>query len=809
MPQISKILKLTSEQQANLIAWRAEALEIMPYMASILLNLRPVNAPGLNTFACDPWFRLYIDFDEVVEWGPRMCAEALLHECCHLFAHDAERADEHGVKPNERDNYNAACFPAGTLLPGNTPIESVATIINNFEGDLIVVRSAAGELSATPEHPFFAKSRRHKKGLHPIVLNAPEWVPASELTDSHYICVPKITKKRTDATIDLTGHAETFTRRTSTSGKPQLPSRMVKSIPLDADTAWLIGLYVAEGDSSPNVRFSLASYEDEIIERVEKIATKIGWSASRSYKTDKHTCAVTLGATVFGRWLKEHCGDGAKNKHIPDVILRHDDEQIRLAFLEGLNEGDGYTHHRGSNGDIRTYDVSTSSKALMHDVVLLLAQSGVGCATTIQAQRERSINGTRMPDGWLFKTTWSPEPPRVGSRTMNGRTIRSSQCRWKTDEHGVWYPIKSISRTPFNGKVYNLSTPSHTYISQSYLVHNCDAANNDDLIDAGCTALEAFGAITPAILGAPYYMTAEFYFDFLKESGQSSDSPNGDTGGGSGDEQSDSDSGSGWSGCGSVSGGTKAPCELDQEDDANGMAPAANDAERAVTDIATAAEIQEYAAKHPGKTPRGLVERAEQVLKPSEIGWRQVLSSAIRRAAASRLGDFDTTYSRRSRRQSTRAFGNGKLIQPGIESPIPRVVVVRDTSGSMTPDDLSSVTNEVEGIAKQLGVRDNNLIVFDVDAELAATRKYRKASDLEEIAGRGGTDMCVGIEAATALRPAPSAIVVITDGFTPWPIVKGRVPIVACIVGLGASGEHIMGRIPPFIQAVKVPEARS
>lgn len=447
MPQVTKTAKLTPEQQANLIAWRAEALEIMPYMASILLNLRPLNAPGLGTFACDPWFRLYVDFDAVTEWGARMCAEALLHECCHLFAHDAERAEEHGVKPNERGNYNTAA----------------------------------------------------------------------------------------------------------------------------------------------------------------------------------------------------------------------------------------------------------------------------------------------------------------------------------------------------------------------------DAANNDDLIDAGCTALEAFGAITPAILGAPYYMTAEFYFDFLKETGQTSDSPNGNSSGGPGDEDSDSGSGSGsestggWSGCGSVSGGEQAPCELDPEDDANGLAPAANDAERAVADIATAAEIKDYAAKHPGKTPRGLVERAEQVLKPSEIGWRQVLSSAIRRAAASRLGDYDTTYSRRNRRQSNRAFGGGKLIQPGIESPVPQLALVRDTSGSMTPDDLSTVTSEVEGIAKQLGVRDNNLIVLDVDAELAATRKYRKASDLEEISGRGGTDMCVGIESAMALRPVPSAIVVLTDGFTPWPTEKGRVPIVACIVGLGASDEGIMGQVPPFIQTVKVP----
>ena len=161
---------------------------------------------------------------------------------------------------------------------------------------------------------------------------------------------------------------------------------------------------------SPNVRFSLASYEDEIIERVEKISADIGWSASRSYNWEKHTCAVTLGATVFGRWLKEHCGDGAKNKRIPDVILRHGDEQIRTAFLEGLNDGDGYTSHRGTNGDIRTYSVGTSSKSLMHDVVLLLAQSGIGCATAVQAQRERSIDGKRLPAGWLYKTTWSPEP---------------------------------------------------------------------------------------------------------------------------------------------------------------------------------------------------------------------------------------------------------------------------------------------------------------------------------------------------------------------------------------------------------------
>jgi intein/homing endonuclease len=768
----------------------------------------------------------------VTPLGARFCAEALLHECCHLFAHDSERADEHGVAPRDRMMFNVACFPAGTLLPGNTPIESVATIVNHFEGNLVSVRSAVGEVSATPEHPFFAKTRKHKKGLHPIILNAPEWIEAGNLTDSDYICVPKITDKRFDTTIDLTQHGEMFVRRDSLSGEPQLPNRMIKSIPLDVDTAWLIGLYVAEGSASQRVTFSLASYEDEIIERVEKIAFVCGWTASRYYDPRQRACQVSLGAVVFGRWLKEHCGDGAKNKHIPDVILRHADEEIRLAFLEGLNDGDGYTSARGSKKDIKTYLVGTSSKSLMHDVVLLLAQSGVGCSTAIQAQRERYINGKRLPDGWLFKATWSPDPPRISERTMKGRTIRSTQCRWKSDEHGVWYPIKSIGSIPFSGPVYNLSTPSHTYISQSYLVHNCDAANNDDLIDAGCTSL-AEHAMTPSKIGAPDYQTAEFYFDFLKQTQDDDESGNDPSGGqpssgdgegqsfgeGKGQQSGDGkgqssgysspgdDSDEEWAGCGSAAGGEKAPCELDPDDDANGAAPAANDAEVKIIDIATATEIKEYAAKHPGKTPRGLIEHAEQILKPSELGWRQILSSAVRRAAASRSGDFDTTYSRRNRRQSHRVYGEGSIIQPGIESPVPRLVIVRDTSGSMGADELSMVTNEVDGIAKQLGVRGENMIVLDVDAEVAATRKYRKASDLAEIAGRGGTNMCVGIEAAAVLRPAPSAIVVITDGWTPWPDVKTRLPVVACIVGSGAGDAAVLHSIPNWIIVVKVKEA--
>lgn len=263
--------------------------------------------------------------------------------------------------------------------------------------------------------------------------------------------------------------------------------------------------------------------------------------------------------------------------------------------------------------------------------------------------------------------------------------------------------------------------------------------------------------------------------------------------------------GSGFSGCGSASGGTAAPCELDPNDDAGGAAPAATPAQRRVINVGTASAIKDYVMKHPGSVPGGIVEIADHILAPSEVPWRQVLSSAIRRAAAMRAGDFDTTYSRRSRRRNTVDLGPGrKAVQPGIFSPTPTLVVVRDTSGSMTSEHLAIVTSEVEGISRQLGIRGTDLKVLDVDVKVAATRRYNSPKDLRNVAGRGGTDMTVGIDEALAMRPRPGAVVVITDGYTPMPTMKVSTPVVLCIVGMGADDSVVLDTIPSWVRVAKV-----
>lgn len=304
-----------------------------------------------------------------------------------------------------------------------------------------------------------------------------------------------------------------------------------------------------------------------------------------------------------------------------------------------------------------------------------------------------------------------------------------------------------------------------------------DAAINDDLADAGCNMSDA---VTPAGIGEPDYQTFHHYLDALRAK-QQPWPPNGPGRGQSNRPGEDGD-GQPYAGCGSASGGEAAPCELG-DDDLNGQAEPATDAETERTLTATAASVRQT-AKTRGDVPAGLVEQAELLLAPAKVSWRKVLAAAIKRAMGSRLGNVDVTYSRRHRRRHA-----GPVIYPGNIAPHPTIAVVRDTSGSMGDDELADASAEIEGIARQIGVRGRDLTLLDVDAGVARTTDYRGRETLTTVGGGGGTDMRVGIDAALdSRRGSPAAVVVVTDGFTPWPASRPRVPVVACLVGDGAAG---------------------
>jgi predicted metal-dependent peptidase len=205
--------------------------------------------------------------------------------------------------------------------------------------------------------------------------------------------------------------------------------------------------------------------------------------------------------------------------------------------------------------------------------------------------------------------------------------------------------------------------------------------------------------------------------------------------------------------------------------------------------LSVAAEIQREHAREPGTIPGGWVRWAESVL-PSKIDWRRVLAAEVRSAVAAVAGKVDYSY----RRPSRRAHLNPKVVIPTLRRPIPDVAIVCDTSGSMHDRLLSRALAEIEAVLVRAGLRQAQVRVLAVDTDVHAVRRVSRAAQVQ-LAGGGGTDMGSGIDSAAALRPRPSVVIVLTDGYTPWP--DQPPPGIRVIVGLLTEGARPPGWGPP------------
>lgn len=288
--------------------------------------------------------------------------------------------------------------------------------------------------------------------------------------------------------------------------------------------------------------------------------------------------------------------------------------------------------------------------------------------------------------------------------------------------------------------------------------------------------------LLPSKMELPDGKTAEWYYENLPQQ-ESDDSEQSESGSEGGDDSDDGDDGTGNSKpkmgkCGSGAGGNPIDGELDSDD---ASAPGMSEGEAKIVRQATAQAIKQHEAQHGrGTVPGGLSEWADIELAPPTVPWQRILAASVRRGIRIAAGNTDHTYTRISRRSAA----NPGFTFPAMVSPKPSIAVILDTSGSMSKDMIVEALNEVQGIAKQMGCQGDDLTLVQVDAAVGSIKPFTDARKVE-LTGRGGTDMRVGFDAIGEMRKAPSVIVVLTDGETPWPTVqpKGVSAVVVGIIG--------------------------
>jgi predicted metal-dependent peptidase len=189
--------------------------------------------------------------------------------------------------------------------------------------------------------------------------------------------------------------------------------------------------------------------------------------------------------------------------------------------------------------------------------------------------------------------------------------------------------------------------------------------------------------------------------------------------------------------------------------------------------------------KNRSDIPLGWRRWADDRLRP-QVNWRELLRRRTRGAATVGLGlRSDYRFDRPHRREQLYQ----PLLRPSLRTDsTPRIACVVDTSGSMSGRELGRVLAEIRGVLELLRMP---ITVIPCDAVPSAPVKILTDSDLLTLSGNlqggGGTDMIAGIDSALALRPTPDMVLVLTDGYTPYPSRRCRTPIIFGILQAGSS----------------------
>jgi hypothetical protein len=282
-----------------------------------------------------------------------------------------------------------------------------------------------------------------------------------------------------------------------------------------------------------------------------------------------------------------------------------------------------------------------------------------------------------------------------------------------------------------------------------------DAEINDDLLDAGFSMPGS--PILPSTLGClPHQLAEDYYYNAKWNVVVQFD-------------------------CGSGSDGFR----RDWEDTTLGGIPVER---RILLRFKVADDILSHASQYPGTVPGDLLRWAKKQTGFG-IDWRRALSGEVRRGVGATSGLVDYSYSRPSRRSAV----TPDVALPWLLHPSPELAIVIDTSQSMDSALLGKALAEVDSILRRVSQR--RLRVIPCDAAAHGVQRVYSTRQVELIGG-GGTDMREGIATARAMRPPADVIVVLTDGFTPWPneAPKG-VRIVIVLLGRGGPPAPSWARV--------------
>jgi len=362
-------------------------------------------------------------------------------------------------KPDELllgDNKPISEYRPGDMvlgIDGPVKVDAVGVRwVTNSEGMIRIKADGMLPLEVTPNHPVLAvRNINNKGGVKIVGFTEPKWVPAYKLepkrTDREgmylVVSIPKGNTDIKELPIDKYCSPKYLNRTINTS------------IPLNTDTAWLMGLYCAEGwvDGRDMNRFNLILGQDEVelIERATNIISGLGYAVRVTKLRHAKAVVITGSSRVFAKALNDWMGHGAHNKKIPDFILYHKNLNILKAFIDGLVAGDGCI----VSGKQNYMSLATVSHILAMQAQLAWFRLGKFAS--------------------IYVWQGASQPNRMGIRSGKQYRLRvfsKRQVHARFMGDYAYIPIRKVEHIEYEGPVYDLQTENHTIVASNVVTHN-------------------------------------------------------------------------------------------------------------------------------------------------------------------------------------------------------------------------------------------------------------------------------------------------------------------------------------------------
>lgn len=366
--------------------------------------------------------------------------------------------------PDSPEFVEFGCLPPGEMIPterGVLPIEGIlegdrimgsdgqavrvhSTFKRAYKGNMLkIIPTHHSPIMLTPNHPVMAASLEQRLGkeyirvrdIKPHLLDW-KWRRADQLAPGDWVRVPRINPR----------------------GKPlSLDYGAERSIPLEGDFAWLLGLFVGDGhasDLSGQVSFYINEKDKQTQDRCRSVLQRLGYRVGVRQK--RGCVSIYVSDWDLACSLRDVFYNEDRKKTVPMWICAAGREDLR-SFIRGWFDADG------SEG-VKQYSIATTSDAAARILPWIMLHAGIPASVGRYYKRDRKARSPHIYSIRWVKHAWDIRSHAVQPKQKRPRII-------DLDDGGWAMKVRSIEAVPFDGIVYNLETDDNT-ICLPLLTHN-------------------------------------------------------------------------------------------------------------------------------------------------------------------------------------------------------------------------------------------------------------------------------------------------------------------------------------------------